>query len=179
MLRKCSTNWAISHQLHNQKELSELFNWNNDTRNGHLCGGLNEMFSLFLGIWSLGPCVLSLFGVGWEVWPWWRKCITGSSFEIAKLHPAPGLLLCFSFVMVWDVSLRSQLLLQPPAVCQSWTYSSGTMGQISPSFYKMPLSWCLITAPVRLPVQPPVGFSHLCFPVCAYFVCVQQWGWGT
>lgn len=182
MLRKHSTSRAISHQLYNRKEISELFKWN-DTRNGHLCGCLNEMSPVFLSIWLLGLCVLSLFGEGWEVWSCWRKYITGSSFEVAKLQATPDLPLCFLFVMVGDVSLGSQLLLQSPAVCQSappsWTYPSGTMGQLCPSFYKMPLSWCFITSPVRLPERPPIGFSHVCFLVCACFVCVQQRGWGA
>lgn len=100
-----------------------------------------------------------------------------------RLQSSRQLLISLCASCMWDVSLSSQLLLQPPAVCQSappsWTYPSGTIGQLSPSFYKMPLSWCFITAPVRLPERPPIRFSHVCFPVCAYFVCVQQRGWGT
>lgn len=73
-----------------------------------LCGGgLNEMFPVFLVIWSLGLVYWHCLGRVRRCDLVWGSASLGATLKLQSLQPAPDLPLCFLFVMVWDVSLSS------------------------------------------------------------------------
>lgn len=132
---------ATSPPLYNYKEISESFNWDNDTRNTLdivVVGVRCPYFGAFdCSVWVYWHCLgrIRKYGLaGGSAFTW-------GGFEVSKPPISPRCL-CFLFVMVWDMSSHFSALscclchLQPATSAPPlWTIS-----QKCPSFYKLPWS---------------------------------------
>lgn len=55
------------------------------------CGGLNGSDLIGSNVGMLGLQSVELFGKDYEVWPCWRRYVTGSGgFELPKVHTIPS-----------------------------------------------------------------------------------------
>lgn len=110
-----------------------------------VCGDLNEVFPIGTNIWTLGHLVALSVEVQ-EVWPCWRKHISGASFESSQpWHISSLFLSAFcACLMIW---VLSSLLWVPLPPCQPTimgSYPSRTISQINTSFPKLPGSWYFV-----------------------------------
>lgn len=48
------------------------------------CGTLNDKCPIVSGIWVLGPQLVVLFGLVWEVCPYWIEGVLGTGFQSLK-----------------------------------------------------------------------------------------------
>lgn len=103
-------------------------------------------------IWILGPQLVELFQKHWKVWPCWRRCVTKGRLY----HPQWVLSLSCACRLSCELTAAAQEYVFLPAaiLLTTMVMDSNPLEQgakLNVSFYKLPWSWCFVTAIERLP----------------------------
>lgn len=89
-------------------------------------------------VWIFGPQLVELFGNDWEVWPWWRRCVTRVQ---APIPSAPSL-----SPHTLSSKCKLSVVLDALTLLPSWTQShQNCENKLNILFYKLPWSLWLIT----------------------------------
>lgn len=78
----------------------------------------------------------------WELWPCWRKHVTGVALKLKNLRPFP---VWFLFLLLSDQDVHSRLFLTQ-CLCSVILYSN-------PFFDKLSSSWCVVTQRIVIRVN--------------------------